>query len=1494
MRRKPQFEKLQSRRVLTADWQNPWRPLDANDDGSIAPLDALVGINRLNEGLPSSLPNRPADSTEPYYDTNGDQFHTAIDVLLIINAINSGQWLQANLKNDTGFGINGSTDHVTSDPTIRGAAPAGTNQLRARLDGKPWIDVSEQITPGGNFELSPVVLKQLAGGALADGPHRIDVESSNTSDTSQLVDRAFLSFELDTSLPIIQEAGEILMTTPRTLVIPFNEVLSPGSIALDELKVFDISWGEKADNSEWSMDGNNPRLAVRGVSARVSTDGFALIVSLPDAGRSVKYLLELGPIVEDLAGNRFNADSSGNPRTVRANYFASQVPILQFGESYRSDIELSQRITEYQFELTTADSLLWSGNIVFGGLARYELYNEQGQLLAQLWPGTLQEPGPAQQPAIIPLEAGKYRWRVVDPPTSFGHFRIYRISELPDMPDSRSSGNTEPWPMDAYRLSIANDQRAYFQALESQKPLRAVLDTLGGVAQPILLGNDQYLETPGQYTVLVNRTAYQRFLSSPTTISVDNIDAPVIGSISTPGQVVKVSLPVTPGKLYRLDPKVSSDLRLTIQLNSSQLARLDDHWYLLPSSQRLVLQLERLSSRTDPAEYEFRLTEVVAPALPIGVWINNDASSEYQQYLLPPGQRVMFDGQRIFVFLEASPGRLAMYQDSGHAIFPELNQEVLNRWVIVKNVPGASPWRALTAETRLAPLSFDEANALTFESGLETYEFSFEGQPGEFISTQLSAAENTPTANLLNSALRLWDAYGREVEPVGFSPARNLWQIDRPGVYRVVVNNEFGVDSLGTAQLWADRSGAWSTLPLELEATVAARSRQVLTIPSSIRTIYFNAPTGVGSGTKFKLFDQAGQSLLGTDPFGTDFWFNIPENAVYYLEVDNRQGFEPFVFTAFDSDLTKVHAKLDEVYALPFAGRGDRIRLEFELQRGQRISGIRPTVESPVHMVLAGPNGLPIQLKEHWYDPDPAVWLVPDSGVYTLEFRNASDSPNDLSIQLKEQSSIAIGRSFFTSDTVNNGNLTRTSENAGLMEIAFQAEAGAVLIFDWLGAGFDPRWSMAIRDANDQPLVYQEMIRDSRPVVLPQNGQYRLQLGLNQDTQSAPYRFALRDLSQAPELTLGEQRNLELDAFALKWYRLEVPQVEDVELVNAGYNLVEISLEALDAGASTAVSGATWPRSLSAGTHAILVSSQSKEASQVAFSTLLHEHIQPLTLDYENRFALAAGTVLTQFTTNTPGTRISLQASRADLLFKLFDQRGIEVPGVLGDEPIFDLTVAGTYRLEISVPAGSGAPIDSVWINTLPPIAQTVNLGDVAIKDQLAIGTKLRYTFEVSSDGMFWWQDTGGVNSELIDSQGRSVPLARVMAPDSATVQPRHLQYLKAGQYTYLTNAGDGRVTLVVSPWSLIPLIGLGTHSGTLDASMPQTIMRYRLQADTPVRLSISAGTQIMAMTESLSMPHSLANTTEIVVDEEQYLFLLIMRNGREPTQGDPFSFTLA
>ncbi|MGN6547085.1 MAG: dockerin type I domain-containing protein [Aureliella sp.] len=73
----------------TYPWQNPRNPLDVNDDGFITAIDALLVINALNVHF--ELPPEPPDPFIPasYMDVNGDAFITAIDALYVINAINS-------------------------------------------------------------------------------------------------------------------------------------------------------------------------------------------------------------------------------------------------------------------------------------------------------------------------------------------------------------------------------------------------------------------------------------------------------------------------------------------------------------------------------------------------------------------------------------------------------------------------------------------------------------------------------------------------------------------------------------------------------------------------------------------------------------------------------------------------------------------------------------------------------------------------------------------------------------------------------------------------------------------------------------------------------------------------------------------------------------------------------------------------------------------------------------------------------------------------------------------------------------------------------------------------------------------------------------------------------------------------------------------------------------------------------------------------------------
>ena len=74
--------------MLNADWQNPLRSLDVNNDGMASPIDALLIINRLNDRNEDFTFSPRTNQLASYFDTNGDGLSSPMDVLLVINALN--------------------------------------------------------------------------------------------------------------------------------------------------------------------------------------------------------------------------------------------------------------------------------------------------------------------------------------------------------------------------------------------------------------------------------------------------------------------------------------------------------------------------------------------------------------------------------------------------------------------------------------------------------------------------------------------------------------------------------------------------------------------------------------------------------------------------------------------------------------------------------------------------------------------------------------------------------------------------------------------------------------------------------------------------------------------------------------------------------------------------------------------------------------------------------------------------------------------------------------------------------------------------------------------------------------------------------------------------------------------------------------------------------------------------------------------------------------
>jgi hypothetical protein len=70
-------------------WHNPLDPFDVNRDGRLAPLDALLVINWLNQTGGGLLDEgNDALLSAEYIDVNADNWLTPLDALLLVNQLN--------------------------------------------------------------------------------------------------------------------------------------------------------------------------------------------------------------------------------------------------------------------------------------------------------------------------------------------------------------------------------------------------------------------------------------------------------------------------------------------------------------------------------------------------------------------------------------------------------------------------------------------------------------------------------------------------------------------------------------------------------------------------------------------------------------------------------------------------------------------------------------------------------------------------------------------------------------------------------------------------------------------------------------------------------------------------------------------------------------------------------------------------------------------------------------------------------------------------------------------------------------------------------------------------------------------------------------------------------------------------------------------------------------------------------------------------------------
>lgn len=143
--------------MLDAQWQNPARPADVNNDGIAVPLDALLVLNRIAGAGAGTLPQR-TNPLDRYYDVSGDGQLTPLDALLVLNEISRGH--------STGHYINGRVEGESE------VAPAGFISMPlASLSGQSGelVDLSTSITIGSReFNEMGVFVVDTADGMMGN------------------------------------------------------------------------------------------------------------------------------------------------------------------------------------------------------------------------------------------------------------------------------------------------------------------------------------------------------------------------------------------------------------------------------------------------------------------------------------------------------------------------------------------------------------------------------------------------------------------------------------------------------------------------------------------------------------------------------------------------------------------------------------------------------------------------------------------------------------------------------------------------------------------------------------------------------------------------------------------------------------------------------------------------------------------------------------------------------------------------------------------------------------------------------------------------------------------------------------------------------------------------------------------------------------------------------------------------------------------------------
>ena len=559
-RLRPAFEALEVRRLLASDWQNPGQTWDVNRDLTVSPIDALLGINRLNSNLSRIFPARPTNSTEPYFDVDGSGSHNPLDVLLVINALNRrAPTVAVELLSDSGTGAAAQSDRRTADLSVHGnISMVRATELWGRFESDTqWHDLTTFLGTDQKFTIQHADLVEALGGLPKDGLVTLQFQPRFGVGNAEVGNEVDLPVTLDRTPPQFDFAqrpnflGVISMPLATAIEVPLNERVSSFTLVVPKIRLFDTTFN--------SLQGAPQELTPRGVS--LSSDGRFLIIDPPTNSASISYLVfvEEGAF-EDLAGNLNVAFDT------RANYFSntSQTP-LAFAQ--RIDVSSTQRVVkEFTFDLASPDLFILAG-LNATQEVQLDLFSPSGRLV-QNW--TIETSGGSlglgSQNWSMLTELGKYTLRVAMPATNEVSFKALLTKQLASVPANLQLQGTFTWTeSQAFNLNVTSQDRIYFENnLNPQTPFRVTLLTPYGQAVNSidLQRGDEVFTVPsaGRYIALIESLTTLRPDSYNYTLHLSQTATQPLtlgqfqqNTLVTPGQQVFYTFAAQAARTYTLE-----------------------------------------------------------------------------------------------------------------------------------------------------------------------------------------------------------------------------------------------------------------------------------------------------------------------------------------------------------------------------------------------------------------------------------------------------------------------------------------------------------------------------------------------------------------------------------------------------------------------------------------------------------------------------------------------------------------------------------------------------------------------------------------------------------------------------------------------------------------------------------------------------------------------------------------------------------------------------